>query len=394
MITGDSIVLLPHQDQQRDIASNTAHTICAMSTQIYPLGKYTQSEINDLVSKQAENEVTWYISEVINNQVDSIKDVLQSCISHLDETDSTTYKLPLSSHKSEVLKGTVTRQNFKICDMHLVINCRSFNGGRKSEYRMVPGQHIILRQLLDCHDGMVNALANITKIEENEKHGNNPERFVRYMDMVCSHVSIARKSLLNPDPAYEFPRYRTNGKAFEPLFPKTAAVDFTIGNGEMTVEFRSLSLVDKRPWNVVTDPMNKLSFADIVRKQISAQRGVPMNKIIMDNYTEYLEWRKSHPESKKGPTHEEESGLGSTIKNIFTSNSDPSVSTLIKTAPTYLEQSITYMDDRNQPFVVKVIDKCEVVTSDPVLLSISVKLESIEKTLLRIQGNLGDIYKR
>ena len=76
---------------------------------------------------------------------------------------------------------------------------------------------------------------------------------------------------------------------------------------------------------------------------------------------------------------------------MFSFNGDPSLSTLIKHANAYLETSITYIDDDNVPFVVQVADRCQVVTSDPILLSISVKLESIDKTMTRISKNLSSI---
>lgn len=366
----------------------TSH--CTMSTQIYPLEKYTKAQIIELTKKQTENEILWYMSEFISSQLGSIRDVLLYCISNLDESDETQYKLPLSSHKSEILKGTLTRQNFKIIALHMTINNANFNNGKRFEFKLKTSEYLIIRQLLDCHDAMENAVSNLDKILENKKNGNNADLFVRYVDQVCSHIKHARESLNTPNPIYSFPKHRIPSGSFEPMFPKTGSLDILVNESELEVEFKTLSIVDTKPWNVIIDSLNKLSFADIVRHQISKKREISTNKIIADEYSKYLEWKKSHCETKA-----EEDSKSTTInafRNMFVSNSDPSISTLIKTSNKYLEQSITFVDDQNKPFVVQVIDKCEVITSDPILLSISVKLESIEKNISRVRENLSNIY--
>lgn len=361
-----------------------------MSTQIFPVRKYTEAQITELTKKQTKNEILWYMSEFISSQMDSIRDVLLYCIRNLDESDETKYRLPLSSHKSEVLKGTMTRQNFKIVALNMVINNVKFNNGRSFEFRLKPSEYLIIRQLLDCHDAMENAISNLDRIAENKKNGNNADLFVKYVHQVCSNIRLARESLNSPNPIYSFPKHRIPGDTFEPPFPKSGALDILINEGELVVEFKSLSIIDTKPWNAIIDVPNRLSFADIVRHQISKKRDVPMNKIIADEYNKYLQWRKSHCDEKN-----DEDSTSTTInalKNMFVSNSDPSISTLIKTSNKYLEQSVTFVDDQNKPFVVQVMDNCEVVTCDPILLSISVKLESIEKTVSRVRENLSNIY--
>lgn len=358
-----------------------------MSTQIFPLEELSRDELLSLTVKHSHNEVLWYVSEVISSQLESIRDTLQICVKNLEETNDTQYKLPLSSHKSEVLKGTVTRENFKITALHIVINSKHSNGGKKIEFQLKPSKYLIVRQLLDCHDAMENAISNLDKIMDNNGHGNSADLFVRYMEQVCSHVDLARQSLCNPDSAYIFPSYRVPGNSFEPQLPKTVALDFLVNEGELTVDFKSLELVEKKPWSVIMDKASRLSFADIVRKEISKQRGIPVNKTLSDEYAKYLKWREQHPDDQQ-----EGSGIGTTFKNIFAYNSDPSLSSLIKSANMYLEQSVTFVDDDSNPYVVHVTEKCEVVTSDPVLLSICVKLESLQKTLHRIRENLSNIY--
>lgn len=335
-----------------------------------------------------KNEIEWYMDEVISNSVDSIKETLQSCVNNLDEDNTNSYKLPLSSHKTEMIKGTITRENFKITGLHLLITSKNFSNGKKFELRLKPDSYILIRQLLDCHDAMENAIGNLNKIVENHKNGNDVDLFIKYIDQAYSHIQLALKSLSDPDPAYVFPKYRVPTNVFDPPFPSTGALDFSVNDGELTVEFKNLMPVDKRPWNVIVDKQCHLSFADIVRHQISIQRNTPMNKIIADEYNKYIEWRKNCPQDE----NEHETGLGISIKHLFASNSDPSISTLIKNASLYLEQSITYVNNENSPVVVQIVDKCEVITSDPVLLSISIKLESLEKNIQRIQENINNIY--
>lgn len=358
-----------------------------MTTQFHTSRKLNPQDISVLVSQQSKNEIGWYISEIIANQLDPIKDVLVYCKRNLEESNDTQYKLPLSSHQSEVVKGTLTRENFKIIELHMVIHSPHFNSGKKFEFVMKSQEYIIIRQLLDCHDAIENAIHYMNKIMENEENEHTTELFMRYIDQICNQLKFARESLAHPQPVYEFPQLRNPGTIFEPVFPKTGALDFIINEGELSVEFKSLKIVEKRPWNVIIDQKNRLSFADVVRKQISKMRDMPMNRIISDEYMKYIEWRKQH--TNEG--NHEENGISGTIKNMFSFNGDPSLSTLIKHANAYLETSITYIDDDNVPFVVQVADRCQVVTSDPILLSISVKLESIDKTMTRISKNLSSI---
>lgn len=358
-----------------------------MATQIHTKKHLSEDELSELIKKQNSNEVTWYMSEVITSHADSIRDVLSYCMKNLEESDCTPYKLPLSSHNSEFLKGTITRTNFKVTELHMIINCPHFNNGRKFEFTLKPQSDVIIRQLLDCHDSLENAYFNLDRIIENGVQESDPVLFMKFFEQLCSHIQNARESLASPDSAYMFPQYRTKGTLFEPPLPSTGALDFSINGGELVIDFKSLTIIDKKPWSMIVDPDNRRSFADLVRQQISKKRNLPMNKIISDEYTKYLDWKKNNYNETS-----EENGLGSTIKNIFGTNSDPSLSTLIKNASNYLEQVITFVDDDNRPFVVQISHKCEVVTADPILLSISIKLESIEKTVLRIRDNIMNIY--
>ncbi|GME77661.1 unnamed protein product [[Candida] boidinii] len=79
------------------------------------------------------------------------------------------------------------------------------------------------------------------------------------------------------------------------------------------------------------------------------------------------------------------------FSSIFSSNNNPSASTLLKTASKYLEESITYVNNNNDPVVVLVNQTCDVVSSDPVLLTISIKLDSLKKTCEKIQENFESV---
>ncbi|TID31031.1 hypothetical protein CANINC_000392 [Pichia inconspicua] len=358
-----------------------------MSTRIITNKELSENDIRSLIEKQAANEISWYISEVINSQVDSVKDVLSYCIRNLDEDDETPYKLPLSSHNSEFLKGTITRTNFTITELHLIVSCPHFNNGKKFEFTLKPESRLIIRQLLDCHDSLESAIFSLEKLAESANGKYDPKLFIQYIEKLSNHIQNARNSLSNPNPAYIFPQFRIDGNCFEPALPMTGALDFTVDNGDLVVDFKTLSIVEKKPWCMIVDTKNKKSFADFVRQKISVRRNTPITQIIQEEYNHYLEWRKHNPDDTNT-----DNGLGSAIKSIFGANSDPSLASLMKHAPEFLEQAITFVDDNNNPLVVQISHKCEVVTADPVLLSISIKLESIEKNVLRIRDNISNIY--
>lgn len=368
-----------------------------MTTQVFSDKKLTDEQIEKAANMNKKRELAWLIKEIVRPRLPQIKEGLNSCLRQVSEDNESIFKLPLTSHKSEMLKGTISRQNYKIVGLNISIRAKSFNGGTPYDLKLkTTKKPILIRQLLDCHDRIYNAVSAIDKALEAPEVA--PLVFLSYIERLSQHICAARLALDKPNPAYIFPEYRTPSAKFEPEMPQQMSLDFFVNNSELTADFQSLKHVTKKPWCTMLSRRDRLSFADHVRAQISKDRSKSVHQIIADEYQRLLDWEKrrsgiektSHLNEAKSPGQNTNSGtsFGSTLKSMFVSTGDISLSTLLKSASKYLEQSITYVDNRNDPYVVHILEKCEMVTSDPILLSLSIKLDSLEKVVRRIHENL------
>ncbi|QPG77152.1 hypothetical protein FOA43_004557 [Brettanomyces nanus] len=362
-----------------------------MTTQIFSDTALSTSDIENLTNENESRELKWLISSIIKPQLPEIREGLSSCLRQVSEDNEEIFKLPLSSHKSEMLKGTVSRQNFKIVGLHVSIKAKNFNGGKSYDLTLKPGvdNFIIIRQLLDCHDYIYNAVHTIDKIADADKLDSMV--FVKYIEQLYRHISSAKKALYLPNPAYIFPEYRNCASSFEPEMPEQISLDFFVNNSELTIDFQNLKRVARKPWCTIIDKAGRISFVDHVRDKISKDRARSIHQIIVDEYQKLLRWKKAIPADNDVNEEETTSTIGMALKSIFVSSGDPSLSTLLKSASKYLEQCITYMDNTNKPYVVNILDKCEMITSDPILLSLSIKLDSLERAVHRIAENLKNL---
>ncbi len=368
-----------------------------MTTQVLADEKLTAEQIEKAASMNKKRELAWLIKEIVRPRLPQIKEGLNSCLRQISEDNESVFKLPLTSHKSEMLKGTISRQNYKIVGLNISIRAKSFNGGTPYDLKLKTEQKpILIRQLLDCHDRIYNAVSAIDKALEAPEVA--PLVFLSYIERLALHINAAKSALDKPNPAYIFPEYRTPSIHFEPEMPQQMSLDFFVNNSELTADFQSLKHVTKKPWSIMLSLRDRISFADHVRAQISKDRTKSVHQIIADEYQRLLDWekRRSGTESESysketgnpAPNLNSGTSFGSALKSMFVSTGNVSLSTLLKSASKYLEQSITYVDNQNEPYVVHILEKCEMVTSDPILLSLSIKLDSLEKVVCRIHENL------
>lgn len=371
-----------------------------MTTEILSDPPLSEEQVSIITEKNHQNELKWLTRSIIRPQLPELREELKSCLRQISEDNETVFKLPLTSHKSEMLKGTISRQNVKIIGLNVDIKAKTFNGGKTINMKLKDSNHpIVIRQLLDCHDCIYNALKMIDKICEFDAL--DDKVFLTYMNKLYLHICAAKKALDCPNVAYIFPNYRVASTLFEPEMSKHMSLDFFVNSGELTVDFQSLKHVTQRPWSTILNVKSHQSFADHVRAKISRDRHKSVHQIIIDEYQKLLQWQKTL--SAEGVDKESTNTTGgnennkstsetirTALKSIFVPNGDPSLSTLLKSASKYLEQCITYQDNDKKPYVVTVLDKCEMVTSDPILLSLSIKLDSLEKAVNRLYRNLHD----
>ncbi|KAG7910850.1 hypothetical protein KL906_001230 [Ogataea polymorpha] len=318
-------------------------------------------------------EQAWLIDEVIRPQLPNIKENLASCMAKISENNGEEFKFPLSSHNSETLKGVISRSNFRVTGLSVSIRSKSI--GRTLHLRLKDNSTLILRQLLDCHDLIYNAINTISKIQSLPE--TQPAVLLKVLSTLHSQVQLAKKSLLFPTEAYMFPRYRLPHQLFEPELPENVALDLVISNSDLSIDLKVIKPITHRPWDLIIDVPNRISFADHVRAKISQDRTRSISTILCEEYRKLLDSRRKKSADNTG-----------FLKSVFAGSAEPSCSTVLKMSTKYLEESITYVDNSDNPVVVTIQETCDVVTSDPMLLSITIKLDSLEKSVGKLLENL------
>ncbi|KAH3668394.1 hypothetical protein OGAPHI_002148 [Ogataea philodendri] len=336
-----------------------------MSTQIFIPSEELRAD--------AAKEQAWLVAEVIRPQLPSIKESLASCLAQIDENNMDEFKFPLSSHNSETLKGVVSRSNFRVTGLNVSIKSKHL--GKILHLKMKPSSTLILRQLLDCHDLIYNAINTINKIQAQQD--TQPAVLLSILASLHKQIDFAKQSLLVPRDAYMFPKYRLPASVFEPELPENVSLDLVISNSDISIDLKIVKPITHKPWDLIIDVQKRTSFADHVRAKISQDRSRSISTILVDEYRKLTESRKK--------TNTESPGF---LKSMFNTDSDPSCSTVLKMSTKYLEESVTYVDNTDHPVAVTILETCDVVTSDPMLLSISIKLDSLEKTVAKLLQNL------
>ncbi|GME86007.1 unnamed protein product [Ambrosiozyma monospora] len=364
-----------------------------MSTTIYSHVPLSEDEIQQRIKESAQNELRWLIQENVIPQLPAIQESLQSCFDKLAENNQDEYRLPLSTHNSEFLKGIITRQHFNITGLQFSIKTKSLNSGKHLVYKLNEGEKLVIRQLLDCHDAIHNAIKLIDRILKSPHV--DTSILLSCIEQMYNQISFAKNSLTTPKPEYMFPRLRIASKSFTPELPEFLALDFLVTNSDLSIDMKVLKKVTAKPWDTVLEPGTRLTWVDQVRSRISRDRTKSINKILMEEYDKLQEWKKREHEQRalqnKETGENDAAGgtFGSALKSMFgAGSSDPSLSTLIKTASKFLEEAVTYMDNEGNANVVTILESCDVMTSDPVLLSMTIKLESLEKSVSKTLDNL------
>ncbi|CDK24590.1 unnamed protein product [Kuraishia capsulata CBS 1993] len=360
-----------------------------MSTSIYSATPLSDADIAVKAKKSVENELVWLISEVIVPGLPSLRDTLDFCLQQIDDTNETEFKLPLSSHNSEILKGVITRTNYKITALNVSIrNIKTLNSGRPYNIQLNPGETLILKQVLSCHDFIYNAISIIDKVYGSHQDSSIPQltplETFNQMQKLVKAIQTAKDALKTPPRSILFPETRLGSRKFTPPLPSLVSLDIFVSNADVSIDFRKLSPVTAKPWGIIVHPAQKLSFADVVRTRISQDRTMSVPNIIKAEYNKLVTWIDERKQSKE----KQESSPLSAVISLFSGNNEPTMNNLLKTSSKYLEECVTFVDSSNSPIVVTLDQSAEIMSPDPVLLSISVKLESLEKCCTRFCENL------
>lgn len=337
-----------------------------MTTKLYPNDYFGGPENYD-EDKDAINERSWLMNEIIKPELPNILGNVKKCLEmlHSDQV----FKMPISSNASSgnnpSIKGIVVRQGSFLLDFKAIVVFPEFHKGREILLRMNTGQKFLLAQI----DSIEKNLCRILRLLEDLQMVENLNTFTENFGTVLRLLFESINLIQNPPRQLSFPE--SNNHAVKQMFQNYEAIcatahheislDIVLFKSELCIDIRNLSIVTKKPWSNV-DPVTGQSFSDTIKDELTMNRSKNLATTLEDN-----------------GIHIEEPSL---INNIMMSTFNTDTTTLAQ-AQYYLNRCITF----NRKTVIE-CEKLEITTSDPSLISITSKLNALESSITNYYTNL------
>lgn len=355
--------------------------LSVMSCRVFVPYGITETDPKLISKSNKEKEGPWFIENIILRQIPSIQETLVSCKDMIVD-ESNEIKLPISSRNSDVIKGVIIRKQCEIVGINLILK-----GFPVKHLELKANERVVIPQLNDGVHEIDQALISIDRLFQLYSDGTHFERYLDVLTEFHGHIKLAKDSLKLPSPDYLFPRYR-NVKALEPELPVSMSLDFYINNGDICLEINKLHQSHAVPWSIIVNKTKRQSFVDVVRTQISKNREDSINEIVDMEYKKLLRWLDSESGTaiEDDNNHHKKSlqgrGVGGVLSGLFFNGGSS-----FRNCNKYLQNYLTYLDNDNQPIVVMVEEKFEVLSSDPILISTSTKLETLERVVEKMIEN-------
>lgn len=303
-----------------------------------------KDKVRHTKQKSLENELHWYIEQIVQPELPQIVEALTVCTNLLCQNGPTekgpAVTLPVSLSKLEWLKGILVRDGEHITKMELQIKERNFN---RHVTQVSLARAIHVPQISDARDQIASAVVLLNQAasifrgaptsgpEHAEKHGQLTDVFAQLLRALLA----AKTALQLPtDPHVVFPSHVIRPEQFEPPLPPAIALDVYLSQNEVCIDLKALHRVTEQPWADI-DESGK-SYVDHVRDGLSA--GKNLEELVS-------------PEA---------SGIMAKLRR----HHDPNE---------YVTRCITY--NRS---VVMVQLKIDVLCADPMIMSAFTKLDSVE----------------
>ncbi|KOH01042.1 Rav2p [Saccharomyces eubayanus] len=342
-----------------------------MSVELYPNDRFGAAAQYD-EHKDAMAECSWVIEEIVKPQLPNIIDNFSKCLEML-ESDQI-FKMPISNgipnenskqNDSPTVKGVITRQGEYIIDFHIIVKFPQFQRGKQVMFRMNTGLNFLLVQF----SKIMTHLKSILEILNQLQLATDVNEFGDKFDVAMELLNHSLALLQNPPRDLVFPE--DNNYAMKEMFQDCYSIcestahilglELTLCKNELCIELRNLIKVTKKPWCEIDNRTGK-SFCDDIRNQVTNERQKNLSKILSENGVQVQD---------------------STLLNHLISSFQSEAITLPE-AQELLRRGVTF-DNR----VVMECEKLIVSTSDPTLISISAKLNSLRATMTNHQANLN-----
>ena len=371
--------------------------------------------IKSLQVKTNDAELHWYITSIIIPDLSQLIETLQICKNLLLYNSPQApnpkeciekgplLKLPISlNNKSDSLNGIVIRDGPYVTDLNLTIKNTFFN---KYVHKLQLKTPIILEQVVNCLNSIndsINLLQDLQSIDKEFKDGvHDHNKLIENFEILLHHIHDAKINLQIPtDPNLVFPLKVTNTKDFEPELSDHITVDFYTCDNQISLDIKCLHKVTEKPWSEIDStgksfvdklrddmklPSNTPSIHTIQTTSIRSSPVPPSIQLTSQDQQQQQQQQQIHPltvseiEKKVQEKTSNNTGFLSNIVNHLLLRDKPKVMD-------YISRAITYDGS-----VVMVNKKFEVSTDDPILISISTKLNHIEKKINKFNTNINSL---
>ncbi|KAH3902070.1 related to Regulator of V-ATPase in vacuolar membrane protein 2 [Saccharomycodes ludwigii] len=342
-----------------------------MTTKLYP-NDYFGTTIPDI-----NHELDWLIKEIIKPQLPDLTDTLETCLQLL--TSEQTFKLPITNkdHPNSLgeLKGTLTRQSGYIIDYQLKFFFPDFHRGKtfylsnrdESNKDIITGKKILLQQLSDT----IENIKTLIEILETLQDIKNPNQFKKVFQKLNNIFKETCSLLNNPSKNLLFPNFAL------PLLPQLTSAhhvvvpEIIVLQNELHLEFRCLENCQRKPWSEI-DATGK-SLTDRIKQDLVTNRQYNLSQLLSSQQasTRYNDLKIVEP---------------SFFHNLAASTNNNNTEFTMQEIQNYLTQCVTYQNK-----VYLDLGKIICTTSDPYLISVCSKLQSLNSTISNHYSNLVDL---
>ncbi|RLV84974.1 Regulator of V-ATPase in vacuolar membrane protein 2 [Meyerozyma sp. JA9] len=356
----------------------------------------SSAALRTLQQQHSHSEIHWYVSSIIIPELPHVAEALQICSNLLKynapsvpdrsqhQERGPPIKLPVSSTKSEAIKGIMTRDGDYITQLTVQLKEPHFN---KVLNKLVLRKPMVLKQVLTARLAIEEAYSVISDSSaflcspcSPHDAAHNHAQLSDTFRTLLSHLEVARNSLQIPsDPSLIFPLNVAAASSFEPELTPNIAVDLYVTRAEVCIDLKHLHIVKEKPWSEI-DPESGKSYVDNVRDEMrlpaSTQSTVstastpvvpsqPLNMADIESRLHDINHSRSadNPLNSAGrpstPTI-----LGNVLSHLSLKHRYDPID--------YVTKCVTYNNS-----VVMINKKIEVSSPDPVLVSVFTKLDSI-----------------
>lgn len=353
--------------------------------------------VQDIQIHSVEKELHWYIESVIIPELPQLIEALEICsnlllyntpqsINSPDFKKGPSIKLPLTSNKSEILKGILIRDGPYVNQLSIALNQHNFN---KIIHKLTLVKPIIMQQIITTNDAIIDSISvlnqfiDLIRNTKDISHCSH-ETLIQLFNDILDKISVGKKNLQLPyNPNLVFPNNVTPIDYFTPSLPPNLTIDLYLNQAEICIDLKKLHIVTELPWSEIT---NGKSYVDKIRDEMKLPSIQTTDASTISSETPSL----THtPILKSEPLKlsELDSRLNNLQKHNFLNNMLTSLNIKQKFEPMdYITKCITYNN-----MVVMVSTKIDVSSPDPILTSVYSKLDLIEYLLAQFLNNLDTI---